>query len=105
MSGEVAGRSPIEYLFFGVLDFICLLLAAESLNALQYRRAVEWVVAGIASVLIGYYWPRIKPNKFRRSVQQSETKNETEKPPTVDEKSPSNRNRHRHLNQHCSLCW
>ncbi len=39
-------------------------------------------------MLIGYYWPRIKPNKSRRSAQQSETKNETEKPQTVDEKSP-----------------
>jgi hypothetical protein len=36
MSGEVAGRSPIEYLFFGVMDFICLLLAAESLTHISF---------------------------------------------------------------------
>jgi hypothetical protein len=60
MSGDVAGRSPIEYVLFGVIDFICLLLAAESLNALQYKRAGEWAIAGVASVLLGYYWPKIR---------------------------------------------
>lgn len=84
MSGEIAGRSPIEYLFFGVMDFICLLLAAESLNALQYRRAVEWVVAGIASVLFGYYWPRIKVRAFRPSVESSEPKKEEKNPTLFD---------------------
>jgi hypothetical protein len=79
MSGEVAGRSPIEYLFFGVIDFICLLLAAESLNALQYRRSVEWIVAGIASVLIGYYWPKLT-QKFRKK---------TAKPPAVATEKPA----------------
>jgi hypothetical protein len=88
MSGEVAGRSPIEYLFFGVMDFICLLLAAESLNTLQYRRAVEWGVAGIASVLIGYYWPQIRLKIFRRSARQSEAKKEVDKPPVEGEESP-----------------
>lgn len=85
MSGEVAGRSPIEYLFFGVMDFICLLLAAESLNTLQYRRAVEWGVAGIASVLIGYYWPQIRLKIFRRSARQTEAKKEVDKPPVEGE--------------------
>jgi hypothetical protein len=80
MSGEVAGRSPIEYLFFGVMDFICLLLAAESLNTLQYRRAGEWVVAGIASVLIGYYWPQIRLKIFRRSARQTEARKGVDKP-------------------------
>ena len=79
MSGEVAGRSPIEYLFFGVMDFICLLLAAESLNALQYRRAGEWGVGGIGSVLIGYYWPQITVKIFRRS-RQTDARKGVDKP-------------------------
>lgn len=62
MSGEVTGRSPVEYLFFGVIDFICLLMAAESLNALQYVRAGEWGIAGVASVFIGYFWRSVKFN-------------------------------------------
>jgi hypothetical protein len=68
MAGDAVGRSPIEYLFFGVLDFIFLLMAAESLNepVPNYRRAVEWAIAGIASILIGYYWPKIKQRLTRR---------------------------------------
>jgi hypothetical protein len=67
MAGDAVGRSPIEYLFFGVLDFIFLLMAAESLNepVPNYRRAVEWAIAGIASILIGYYWPKIKQRLAR----------------------------------------
>ena len=66
MAGD-AGTSPnVRYIFVGVADFICLLMAAESLNALQYKRALVWLVAGVASFLIGYHWPRIQ-SKFRRS--------------------------------------
>lgn len=61
MAGDATGRSPVEYVFFGVIDFICLLLAAESLNARQYIPAIRWTIAGVASILVGYYWPKIKP--------------------------------------------
>src|ERR1700685_4454774 len=69
MASDAVGRSPIEYLCFGVLDFIFLLMAAESLNVPvpNYRRAVEWAVGGIASILIGYYWPKIKQRLTRRN--------------------------------------
>jgi hypothetical protein len=76
MAGDAAGRSPVEYLFFGVVDFICFLMAAESLNVLQYRRASEWAIAGVASILLGYYWPKIKPKFTRQEIAatQSATK-------------------------------
>jgi len=66
MASDAAGRSPIEYIFFGVIDFICLLMAAESFNIKQYDKAGYWAIAGVASLLIGYYWPKIKLNLFRK---------------------------------------
>ena len=61
MAGDAGiGRSVVRYVFIGVVDFICLLMAAESLNAIQYKRAGAWLVAGLVSLLVGSYWPRIR---------------------------------------------
>jgi hypothetical protein len=60
MSADATGRSILSYVFVGVVDFICLLMAAESWHAGERRSAFEWLVAGVGSLVIGYYWPAIK---------------------------------------------
>src|SRR6266850_6061638 len=60
MSSDPSGRSPLEYLFVGVIDFICFLEAADSLNAKRYPSATYWGIAGLVVFLIGYFWPKIK---------------------------------------------
>src|SRR5580693_1704525 len=71
MSSDPSGRSPLEYLFVGVIDFICFLEAADSLNARRYASATYWGIAGLVVFLIGYFWPKIKQRRL--SSKRSET--------------------------------
>jgi hypothetical protein len=64
MSSDPSGRSPLEYLFVGVIDFICFLEAADSLNAKRYASATYWGIAGLVVFLIGCFWPKIKQHRL-----------------------------------------
>jgi hypothetical protein len=66
MSADATGRSVISYVFIGVVDFICLLMAAESYHAGEISSAVKWLVAGIVSLIVGALWPKIRRLLWRK---------------------------------------
>ncbi len=47
-------------LLLGVLDFICLLEAADSVRAHEWKSAAVWAAIGVTLSLVGYHWPRIR---------------------------------------------
>jgi hypothetical protein len=70
-------------ILLGIVDFVCILMAAESYRDRQFVAGTVWLVAGIASSLVGYYWPQIRqtlsPGVHRTTQPTSEVRDESEK--------------------------
>jgi hypothetical protein len=61
MSGDANVNRPLfSYILTGIVDFVCILMAAESFRDRQFFAATVWLVAGIVSALIGYHWPKLR---------------------------------------------
>ncbi len=61
MAGDGGTNRPLPSLILlGIVDFVCILMAAESYRDGRFFAAIVWLVVGIASAVIGYYWPQIK---------------------------------------------
>jgi hypothetical protein len=73
MSSDVNPNRPlISYILAGIVDFICLLMAAECFRDKQYHAAEVWLVVGIVAAMIGYYWPQVKPKTHRKQLAKIE---------------------------------
>jgi hypothetical protein len=59
MSADASGRPVISYLFIGVFDFICFLIAGEAWHAGESRSAVRWFIAGVVCLVVGVFWQKI----------------------------------------------
>lgn len=61
MASDGGTNRPLPSLILlGIVDFVCILMAAESYRDRQFDAGTAWLAAAIASSLIGYYWPQIK---------------------------------------------
>jgi hypothetical protein len=76
------GRPLPSLILLGIVDFVCVLMAAESYRDRQFFAGIVWLIAGIASSVIGYYWPQIKLY-FLQSSAHPATTNIDEKPPKL----------------------
>jgi hypothetical protein len=57
MSSDGGTNRPLPSLILlGIVDFVCILMAAESYRDGRFFAAIVWLVVGIASAIIGYYW-------------------------------------------------
>lgn len=59
MSADASGRPVISYLFIGVFDFICFLIAGEAWHAGERGSAIKWFIAGVACLVVGIFWQRL----------------------------------------------
>lgn len=61
MSSDGGTNRPLpSIILLGIVDFVCILMAAESYNKLQIERGTTWLAIGLVASSIGYYWPQIK---------------------------------------------
>jgi hypothetical protein len=83
MSSDGGVNRPLPSLILlGIVDFVCILLAAESYNSSQFMRGTAWLVAGVVASAIGYYWPSIKKWRITRE-SDSATKEMTLDDPRI----------------------
>jgi hypothetical protein len=60
MSSDGNTNRPLPSLILlGIVDFVCILIGGESINGRHFVTGILWIVAGVGSALIGYYWPKI----------------------------------------------
>ncbi len=59
-SDDGTNRPLPSLILLGIVDFVCILMAAESYRDRQFFAGTVWLVVGIAASLIGYYWQQIK---------------------------------------------
>lgn len=72
MASDSGANRPLPSLILlGIVDFVCILMAAESYRDKQSRAAIIWLAAGLVSSLIGYYWPQLKQKVFSDAPLQS----------------------------------
>jgi len=88
MASDGGTNRPLPSLILlGIVDFVCILMAAESYRDRQFFAGAIWLVAGIASSVIGYYWPQVKSWLLKSSAPDAATSRlpvETNnKPPTL----------------------
>ena len=61
MSSDGNTNRPLPSLILlGIVDFVCILMAAEAYRDKHVHEAAIWLSAGVASSVIGYYWPQIR---------------------------------------------
>jgi hypothetical protein len=61
MSSDADTNRPLlSLILLGIVDFVCILIGAESINDRHFFTGTLWIVAGVGSALIGYYWQQIK---------------------------------------------
>jgi hypothetical protein len=53
-------RPLLSLILLGIVDFVCILMAAEASRDKHFHEAAIWLIAGIASSAIGYYWSQVK---------------------------------------------
>jgi hypothetical protein len=69
MSSDLTPDRPLlSYILAGIVDFVCILMAAEAYREGKSRSAIVWLVAGVLSSLIGYYWPKLKARKSKADL-------------------------------------
>jgi hypothetical protein len=47
-------------LLLGIVDFCCILIGLERIDSGKVFSGTIWIVVGVGSGLIGYYWPQIR---------------------------------------------
>ncbi len=60
MATELTDRRYWMVIFLAVVDFCCVLLALERYDKGDILVGTYWLIAGIASSLLGWKWPQIK---------------------------------------------
>src|SRR5437016_2340249 len=60
MATESPDRRHWIVIFLAILDFCCVLLAAERYDKGDIRVGTYWLLAGIALSLLGWKWPQIR---------------------------------------------
>jgi hypothetical protein len=61
MASDGNTNRPLPSLILlGIVDFCCILIGLEQINDHKILRGTIWIVAGIGSGLIGYYWQQVK---------------------------------------------
>jgi len=53
-------RPLLSLILLGIVDFVCILMAAEASRDKHFHEAAIWLIAGIASSAVGYYWSQVK---------------------------------------------
>lgn len=83
MASDGGGNRPLTSLILlGIVDFVCILTAAESYNNGQFTRGTVWLVVGIVSSVIGFKWPEIKIRLFPKQSMVAP------QPPAVKDSDP-----------------
>jgi hypothetical protein len=84
MSGEGNTDRPlVSIILLGVVDFVCVLKAADLYTDRRYVAGTCWLIAGVAFSVIGYYWSKIKqgagrPAHCKRALATEKTDVRTE---------------------------
>ena len=61
MSGDANTNRPfISLVLLGIVDWVCILIGCELIKERQVVTGIIWIVVGLSSGLIGYYWLQIK---------------------------------------------
>jgi hypothetical protein len=59
-SDTTTNRPFLSLLLLGIFDFCCILIGLEQINAQKAKSGVIWIVVGVGSGLLGYYWSQVK---------------------------------------------
>jgi hypothetical protein len=72
MSGDGNTNRPFPSLILlGILDFCCILIGLERIDSGKVFIGTIWIVVGVSSGLIGYYWAKLKEyfsTRYRRII-------------------------------------
>jgi len=61
MSGEVDTTRPLlSLILLGIVDFCCILIGLEQISIQKITNGIVWILIGVGSGAIGYYWQQIK---------------------------------------------
>jgi len=73
MSSDANTNRPfLSLVLLGIVDFCCILIGLEHLSGGKIKTGAMWIVFGLGSGSIGYYWPQIKSKVGRKPLPQSE---------------------------------
>ena len=61
MAGDVNTNRPFPSLILlGIVDFCCILIGLEQVSVNKISSGVIWILVGVVSGLIGFYWSQVK---------------------------------------------
>jgi hypothetical protein len=88
MSSDTNTNRPfVSLILLGIFDFCCILIGLEQISNGKVLKGIMWIVVGILSGLIGFYWQHIKQKIGNQLVASGRfVLGESSTPPTENTK-------------------